>query len=156
VRSKLKIFRYATFVIFAVVGAIFISSKILLAVMHGWHDEKMVEIKTLNAPGGKYSAVVAESEEGGAFASSCSQSIFIIKNNRRESTSNLKGGTEIYSSNVCDTFSDHTISPEIAWQGENKLLVRFSINHTAGSLKNYRLRKMDETGLISVQFFVAQ
>jgi hypothetical protein len=58
---------------------------------------------------------------------------------------------EVYSGD-CDVFGDHSSSPKIAGATGNALHVSFSIDSTAAFPAMVKLKKIDTTGAVKIEF----
>lgn len=106
----------------------------------------------VRSPNDEYRAVIQTWAGGGALSPYCYEAILIVP--ARVNLANMHDAQsyEVYSGSECDSFADHSSSPEITWDGDRTLKVRISINRTAMSEHTVRLRKRAASGAVSIKF----
>jgi hypothetical protein len=88
---------------------------------------------------------------GGAFTTQCTESIAVAPETVTEPEL-MTEKFDVYSSDDCDTFADHSQSPTVEWVSEEILRISFSINGTAASMRTVQLRKQDMSGRTGIEF----
>jgi hypothetical protein len=114
-------------------------------------DDHYVNIES--SPSGYMKAALISRSGGGAISPYCTEAIAVALSAATEKEI-MTQEFEIYSSNECDTFSDHSPSPVVEWVSDTKLKVSFSINKTAASMKTVQLKKRDASGQVSIDFTI--
>lgn len=88
---------------------------------------------------------------GGALTTQCTESIAVAPATVTEAKL-LTGKFDVYASGDCDTFADHSQSPNVEWMSDEILRISFSINGTAASMRTVQLRKQDLSGRTRIEF----
>jgi len=108
-------------------------------------------VKALSSPSGKYKAIVFTNAGGGAISPSCFQRISVAPASIKESEVERMPQHEVYSG-PCDSFTNHEPSPKVQWTSDSSLRIEFSINETAISPSQVRLKKVDASNSVAVSF----
>jgi hypothetical protein len=85
----------------------------------------------------------------------CHQALLVVPASVDAGQAGLASKYEVYSGD-CDDFADHSFSPKIAWMTGNTLHVSFSINSTAALSATVKLKKIDTTRAVRVEFDAQQ
>ena len=109
-------------------------------------------LREVRSPKDEYRAVLQTWAGGGGLSPYCNQSVLVVPTGVNLSDLSDKKRYEVYSSNDCDSFADHSPSPEIVWEDPRTLKIRVSINRTAMNEQTVRLRKRDASGSVTVKF----
>jgi len=108
--------------------------------------------REVRSPKDEYRAVLQTWAGGGGLSPYCSQAILVVPPGINLAGLPEKKRYEVYSSTECDSFANHSPSPEIIWEDARTLQIRVSINHAALTEQTVRLRKRDASGSVTVKF----
>ncbi|MBK5183248.1 hypothetical protein [Paraburkholderia domus] len=122
-----------------------------------WHTSKGSEEPPPDArhsfpsPDGNYRAELLTWAGGGGISPYCHQALLVVPASVDVGQAGLASRYTVYTGE-CDDFSDHGFSPKIVWMSSTALHVSFSINSTATLPATVRLKKIDVTGTVRVEF----
>lgn len=103
------------------------------------------------SPSGHMKAAHITRSGGGGISPYCSESIAVVPTTAAEAEI-LREELEVYSSDDCDSFADHRLSPIIEWLSETRLRITFSTRRTAATMKSIKLKKQDASGRVAIEF----
>jgi hypothetical protein len=103
------------------------------------------------SPDGKYQAELLSWAGGGGLSPYCNQTLIVFPASVSLKQVQRDRRYEVYSGE-CDDFADHSPSPKITWRSDRALDILFSINRTAASSRSVKLRKLDATGNVKLEF----
>lgn len=122
-----------------------------------WHKSRSSEEPTPDAlhsflsPDGRHRAELLTWAGGGGISPYCHQAVLVVPASVGTGYAGLASRYGVYSGE-CGDFADHDSSPKIVWVSSNALHVSFSINSTAVLPATVRLKKIDTTGMVRVEF----
>lgn len=99
------------------------------------------------SPDGDYRVVIEQREGGAAVSPFCTLSVLVIPT-KIDVARIRKKRYEVYSTDACDSFADHSRSPKTSWMDGTHLKIVFSINHAVAVEQTVRLKKADDSGKI--------
>ncbi|MDN7180719.1 hypothetical protein M0D69_22505 [Caballeronia sp. SEWSISQ10-4 2] len=114
-------------------------------------EPKPDALQSFPSPDGRYRAELLTWAGGGGISPYCHQALLVVPASVDAGQASPASKYGVYSGE-CDDFADHGFSPKIAWMSSNALRVSFSINSTAALPATVRLRKIDATGTVRVEF----
>ncbi|WP_250504040.1 hypothetical protein [Caballeronia sp. AZ7_KS35] len=114
-------------------------------------ESKPDGMKSFTSPSGQYQAVLLTWVGGGGISPYCDEALLVIPSPKDQPQAKLKKRYEVYSGE-CGNFADHSPSPKITWRSDDVLRVTFSINGTAAWPKKVKMKMVDASGLVRIEF----
>lgn len=114
-------------------------------------EPKPDAVQSFPSPDGRYHAKLFTWAGGGGISPYCQQALLVVPASADIEQASFDSIYEVYSSD-CDAFGDHNFSPKIVWTTGDALHVSFSINSTAAFPATVKLKKVDTTGVVRVEF----
>ncbi|GGD74556.1 hypothetical protein [Caballeronia grimmiae] len=114
-------------------------------------ESKPDGLKSLTSPSGQFQAILLTWAGGGGISPYCNEALLVTPSSKSQQQAELEKRYEVYSSE-CGEFADHSPSPKITWRSDDVLSVTFSINTTAAGPTNVRLKKIDASGRVRIEF----
>ena len=114
-------------------------------------EPKPDALQSFPSPDGRYLAELLTWTGGGGISPYCRQALLVVPASVDAGQAGLASKYGVYSGE-CDNFGDHGFSRKIAWMSSNALHVSFSINSTAALPATVKLKNVDATGSVRVEF----
>jgi hypothetical protein len=148
----LALLRRACVCVLVLVGAFQVASWLIRIAFDNTTVAEAPDVREVRSPNEEYRAVIQTWAGGGGLSPYCHQAILVVPAGINLANVHDTQSYEVYSGSECDSFADHSPSPEITWDGDHTLKVRISINRTAMTGQTVRLRKRDASGAVSIKF----
>jgi hypothetical protein len=107
--------------------------------------------KVFVSPSGHYSAALISRSGGGAIAPMYNDTV-VVFNSRMPLEEVVQSKNYDVYSGECDSFVDHSASPDIQWISDSEIHIDFAISATRVDSRRVDLRAMDASGNIQVRF----
>jgi hypothetical protein len=133
----------------AVVTGLCVIAAGLVPVIPGVKPDRYVS--TILSPNGKFKAAKITYTSGGAISPHCDDTILIMPASMPDDVAEREKRYEVFSAE-CDTFADHSRSPNVEWISDGHLQITFSINSTALTPNKVSLKKIDASGSVRLNF----
>ncbi len=111
--------------------------------------------KSLVSPSGKYRADLATWAGGGGLAPYCNQALVVVPASVDARHAYRDPKYQVYSGE-CDNREDVNEWPEIRWAADNVLQVSLLLDSYAAGPKTVKLKKLDATRTVRIQFDIGE